>query len=300
MVKKFGLLIILSVIKVVVILLGRMSENTIKLFNYDREVRIRLIGGYRSGKTTYYTMLLKEIQEKLAAQMLVAPFDRNSYEKWEEDYDSIQNGLEVCTTQVGHLKPQRWLLTSRKKRCINKSRKQYLINFMDRASELFMLNNYTEDTINSSDYIFLFVSITGLIKHYDDEVDMITKMSCYIHKAMNLPITKKIHNPVAVIFTKMDLCVDEMDKGLEMSLLTNPIDYNRFYTYDYLADSEKIAEWLICNKKEEFLTVLELHFNDFLLFCSASLLKKSEVEFDVKPQGVLNPFLWMLGREKFR
>ncbi len=297
-----------------------------QIFQFDRCVKICIVGQTYCGKTTYITVMPDVFQQKLSNQFYMeAMYDYDALieELIRENTSRMQDDKSIVKASNMNLEiPYLWCVTDRMKYKMYKNGKKlkkrnlvYSLMMFDGAGRHYQANmtDVAKKYIGGSDYIFFLVDLDtfpgvqkelGRAVQGENESSTIVKnMANYLREAFGIPAGGKIDKPVAVILTKFDIIkgTSTMSEQRQVAQENNLKFCRGYMRSDMDIVDEEIRSWLeSIGEKNRFLADLDVHFSRIRLFSVSSLGHEAKDDGSVGilvPHRVLDPIMWVLSEE---
>lgn len=136
--------------------------------------------------------------------------------------------------------------------------------------------------------------------------DMVVEIANFIRKNKGWNVDKKIDNPTAVVFTKLDLFLPQFENAT-VARESPHLAAGCFLEADSREVDREIRTWLldnggtgVFNDGADFVRAVERHFKNARFFGVSSFgVSPTENKFirDVRPHRVLDPLMWLLAQE---
>lgn len=299
------------------------SELPADIMDYEKYLRFSIVGIKGAGKTNFLTAMLHELRNTPGNPWVTSPMNDETATNFNDNDKLIFTENEpVGATAKGIVQPQLWRIKD-KSRMTNKTIPSYSMTIFDGAGEDF------EDIIRADEIIKRYIReskalvilidplalpniaakvssdvlnwSTTTTHDSNDSGNMVQGIADYIRTACGLPPSKLIDRDVAVVFTKMDVMMNEFKGGY----VTQPSPHlarKAFVKSDADAVDEEIRLWLEDNGENSFIDAIDTNFRSSRLKYfgvssfgqppkGASRLSK------VTPHRVLDPLIWMFSKE---
>ncbi|MBR0483474.1 MAG: hypothetical protein IJJ69_01705 [Oscillospiraceae bacterium] len=298
---------------------GCSNELPAGILDYNGYLRFSLIGVSGAGKSNFLTAMIHEMRRNSAERWVISHMNAETFREYSKNEEKMfVNHEPVPATHPGAIIPQQWSISDTQNSFMGKI-PIYSLTIFDGAGEdeehvapviskciqgsktlviLFDPLNIRQIQNNMNADIYRW-SMTGNLNDHPDA--MITSLTNYIRKCLQLPPSQKIKKDVAIVFTKIDTLKNDFENSAVMQESPH-MTAGGFVEQDSVEVDNLIRNWLKKNGQDAFLGVINKNFYpERVRFFGVSSIGNppvAERKFGViTPHRVLDPLLWMMYRE---
>lgn len=259
---------------------------------------LSILGIPRPGKTVYLNVLFDQLQQGNVKNIQFSPYGHDTIERVLSNLNVLTSGRWLPPTEPGTVSYYR-ANTSIKRLPLNK---QFKIELADYAGEhIGEFDSSTEMWLHKSDFFNYVTQSEGLMLAMDVEYILreapanVEKMQNAYVAAIQILVEKKgqsggqkLNIPVTLLFMKSDLLSNEA------FLKSDIYDAPRLH-----GKEAEINEEFVLQKVARLVNVCQrrcVHFKYFYVTSVGQISSDGEPPEQLRPQGVVEPLLWMLGK----